>query len=683
MTEAETGTHRPRPAARTRLYPHVPLPPEAVRYWNTVVMPQVNTALRHFYRKSPESVEISLESIGESAARTVPTVLVVCTSVNKVRSILKKKLGQLFSETTGLALKVCRGQVLRSRNERPGRSMAGGHDAGDDEVVAANPGFQERPQNGASIGAWIGDRHLPPVSFGGMIVVDDEPYGMTVHHMLDDPEPQQPQPQPQHAWRSMAEPRDAPQHPTAWSAAQYSPAPESEEADSSGTEDSAYACEFSDTDSDASDSPITSDTSSDAGSDGSDDSDLGRRPQSYDPYAFDQPGDVPGIEPGCGAGYFVTQPALDDVAPGFYPNAATADEDHLDTYALGTMYASSGLRRRPDAATGLVHEIDWALFAFVDVRRPDGNAIPRTAADATKRAGKRLSTATTATAPVPVGESDRDSAAAAAAAILPTGVAPAASLPGLAVQCMARTSGLQTGLILPSLTSIKMVGRTSPCHTYQVTTSPPSPSPPAFLPMGLPGDSGAWLVHPPTGDLCGHVLAWSARKRVAYITPMEVLLRDVADALDAATVRLPGAPLPSVRRLSSASSAGRSSRRVSALSARSAAAASSSSSRQDPRSNKVSVLSDRTAARYSWRYSGRVSARWDGAEEQGEEREGAEKDDVDAATPEGPSRTGEGRGPRASGSGQRVPPYQEKRDSEMQLAGRGVSWGRWDARRRP
>ena len=106
---------RPRKSTKARLYPHVPLPAEMVEEWNLTLMPEINQALQHFYRKHPESVEISLESIGESAKETRPTVLVVCTSVSKVRGILKKRLGYLFDGTTGFALKVCKGQMLRSR----------------------------------------------------------------------------------------------------------------------------------------------------------------------------------------------------------------------------------------------------------------------------------------------------------------------------------------------------------------------------------------------------------------------------------------------------------------------------------------------------------------------------------------------------------------------------------------
>lgn len=465
-------------------------------------MPQINIALRHFYRKHPESVEISLESIGETPQRTQPTVLVVCTSVNKVRAILKKQLGMLFDGTTGFGLKVCRGSVLRSRNRGVGRSMGKSENDGA-EISAANPDYQERPGNGASIGAWIGDRHLPPVSFGGLIMVDDKPYGMTVHHMLDDPD------QDQHTAtdkeeipRSMAR-GDVVTDLAAWYAELY---PNTDDgAESSGTED--FACEFSDSDSDAySESDITSESSD---------------YEEEDDYREGEPGDIPGVEPGCGEGYIVTQPAMDDVQEGFYPSSETQDEDHLDTYSLGEVYASSGIRRRSD--NGLVHEIDWALFEFHDDRQPDDNAIPWVLG------GQQPA------APTPSGRARN-----------PTSVAPTSSLPGLEVQCMARTSGLQTGTIMPALTSVKIYGRTSPSHTYQISGTPTPPTSgntdkrKRSLPMGIPGDSGAWIVDRHQGQLCGHVLAWSERKRVAYICPMDVLLRDILEALGASDIRLPG-----------------------------------------------------------------------------------------------------------------------------------------------
>ncbi|TQV92515.1 hypothetical protein V2A60_007196 [Cordyceps javanica] len=450
---------------KLKLYSQVPLPAEAVEKWNTILMPQINQALRHFYRKHPESVEISLESIGLSPQQTEPTVLVVCSSVGKVRAILKKRVGDLFDGSTGFALKVCRGHVLRSRRVTDSikRSMA----TDDDEVEAVNPKYQERPGNGASIGAWIGDRHLPPVSFGGLVVVDGKTYGMTVHHMLDDPDRD---PAGQESRRSAA-------LPISYSTSQFD---STDEGDDDGYE-------LSDTESEPySDTDITSEYGDDSDDEEDD----------------DEPGDIPGIEPGCGDGYVVTQPALDDVEEDFYPCAETEDEDHLDTFSLGPVYASSGIRRRRD--NGLIHEVDWALFEFGDDRLPADNAMAKA------------------------------SGCAAEPPLQPTVLAPSAALPGKRVQCVARTSGAQRGQILPVLCSVKIYGRASPSHTYQVA-SPEGPRA-----MGIPGDSGAWIVGVDDGALCGHVLAWSQRKRVAYICPMDVLLLDIAQTLNALEVRLPG-----------------------------------------------------------------------------------------------------------------------------------------------
>ncbi|KAI1483843.1 hypothetical protein F4774DRAFT_366739 [Daldinia eschscholtzii] len=508
-----TKTDRPKDTRpKLRLYPQVPLSTEAIEQWHSILMPQINLALRHFYRKNPESVEISLESIGESPQKTKPTVLVICTSVSTIRAILKKKLGVFFDGSTGFGLKVCRGSVARSR-KGPARSMAKSQhstssDSSDtkseddkDETEVANPGYQEIPRNGASIGAWVGDRHLPPVSFGGLIIVDDKPYGMTVHHMIDNPDDEEEETDPS----GQTGPKRANAPPRSNAAAHHF-----EGESSVGDSSDEFAGEFSDSESELSLTDITSDDE-----------------ESDEEEEFTEAGDIPGVEPGCGDGYIITQPALDDVPDGFYPSKETRDEDHLDTYRLGEMYASSGIRRRNE--NGLVHEIDWALFDFQDGRLPTDNLIPRAASSSFR--------CTTS-----IGN------------IHPTEVVPANSLPGLEVQCIARTSGLQMGQILPALTSVKIYGRTSPSHAYQVsgrcstvrgyplpaTEDPPKVHPRTRSPLGIPGDSGAWIVDRPQGRLCGHVLAWSGRKQVAYICPMEVLLLDIAETLEARDIRLPG-----------------------------------------------------------------------------------------------------------------------------------------------
>lgn len=487
--------------SKLKLYPNVPLAPEAVEKWNSILMPQINQALRAFYRKHPESVEISLESVGPDAQTTQPTVLVVCTSVGKVRAILKKRLGDIFDGSTGFGLKVCRGQVLRSRkHSQPTYRSMDKDDNGkgaahhDEEIEAVNPEFQERPWNGASIGAWIGDRHLPPVSFGGLVVVDDKTYGMTVHHMLDDPD------------------RDFSRQDAKRSSAFTATLPSMDfydEFDEDSNDDGDGGFELDDSEDDEySETDITSDY---------DDSD-----DEYDNEEYEEPGDIPGIEPGCGEGYIVTQPALDDVEDGFYPCAETEDDDHLDTFSLGEVYASSGIRRKE--VNGLIHEVDWALFQFAEGRIPEDNSVFKAEEGVSTRRNRHR---TSCQKP-----------------IRPTTVAPSTSLPGMQVQCVARTSGVQTGQILPALCSVKIYGRMSPSQTYQVASGPATAGEGELkkgaIPMGIPGDSGAWVVERKHGQLCGHILAWSQRKRVAYICPMDVLLMDIAETLEANEVKLPG-----------------------------------------------------------------------------------------------------------------------------------------------
>ncbi|KAL2752951.1 hypothetical protein ACRALDRAFT_2111939 [Sodiomyces alcalophilus JCM 7366] len=514
-----------RSQSKLRLYPHVPLPPEAVEHWNAIIMPQINQALRHFYRKHPESVEISLQPIGVSPQKAKPTVLVVCTSVGKVKTILTRKMGELFDGNTGFGLKVCRGQVIRSRKlpvaAARSKADAGVEEGDESEPKPANPGFQPRPNNGASIGAWIGDRHLPPVSFGGLILIDNQPYGMTVHHMLDDQDAAtvhhpQPPPAPEPPMRrSMARPDDSGLRSFYGESSH----------DTSESDD--FACEFSDSDSEGvGELDFTSEESDYEEEEEEDDDD--------DDDDYNEPGDIPGIEPGCGDGYIITQPAMDDVDEDFYPVPETADEDHLDSFSLGTVYASSGIRRREQH--GLVHEIDWALFSFQNERLPSENAISHPdvhSSTATERQQQRQQSAK-------------------APGLRPSAIVPSSALPGMEVQCVARTSGTQTGTILPALASIKMQGRVSPSHTFQVRSSVSvgshrNTSDNRSSHMGVPGDSGAWVLDRRHGRVCGHVLAFSTVKKTAYICPMDVLLLDIAETLGAVEVRLPGAAEAVVR----------------------------------------------------------------------------------------------------------------------------------------
>lgn len=502
---------------KLRWYPLVPLAPEVIYQWENVWKAQINQALKHFSRKNiNETVEISIGAVGESPETTRPTIIVVCQSVGKVRAILKRKLGMLFDGSAGLGLKVTRGQLVLSRGGRGARrSMAKGdneHSDEEEDPTPANPGYQERPKNGASIGAWIGDRHLPPVSFGGLVMVDEKLYGMTVHHMLDDPD---------------QDDDDAGYvGPTRSSTAGHWMAGLSYDGASGDSSEEDAASAFSDGDSDdLSETDITSDQEDE------DDED--------DDNQYKEPGDIPGIEPGCGEGYIVTQPARDDIAEGFYPDEETADEDHLDSFSLGEVFVSSGIRRRHEG--GLVHEIDWALFELNEERCPGENTIPCIPPAASQS---------------PHGRGVRSSAAG-TTEHRPTAIVPARGLGGLEVQCMARTSGLQSGMILPTTSLVKLKGRQTFSDGYQVRPTRSGHGGPSSSTtgksgsqrlLGVPGDSGAWVVDRRHGRLCGHVLAWSDRKQVAYISPMEVLLLDIAETLEATEIRLPGGePIVSLR----------------------------------------------------------------------------------------------------------------------------------------
>ncbi|TVY93088.1 hypothetical protein LAWI1_G002394 [Lachnellula willkommii] len=467
--KASTPVPQSKPKPKLRTYPAIRINQEHLDFWHTGLMPHINHVLRGFYRKYPESVEISLESIGESPTTTKPTILVICTSVHKVRSILKKHL--VYDKST-YGLKVCRGKVVRSRKQGVKRSMAN-----DEHAKPANASHQQRPTNGASIGAYINERHLPPVSFGGLIMVDDKPYGMTVHHMLDDPDEAE----------DGEEAADL-ETPILRSSAHLD-MPDLTQSESSiySSGDEEFMYTLSDYESDFSSSEY--DSSDDYSQFGDDDE---------DEEGIKEPGDIRGIPQGCGEEYLITQPAIDDVPEDFYPSPDTRDEDHIDSFQLGEIYASSGIRRRVE--DGITHEIDWALFEFESHRSPDSNLIPNGNRYCLQREGQ-----------------------------YPHSVAPANSLNDMNVHCLARTSGLQSGRILPGMVIVKIYGRQTPSMSYQVAGK-----------LGVPGDSGAWIVDNESGGVAGHVLAWSSMKRVAYMCPMEVLVRDIGETLHATSISLPG-----------------------------------------------------------------------------------------------------------------------------------------------
>jgi hypothetical protein len=157
--------------------------------WHTAMLPRLERLIERALRDSEETISIDLVSIGETQEKVRPTIFVTCSSVAKVKAILARRFR--YDENI-FDLKVRRGKIRRSKMSRssrrvypPHRSMMNTENYNAD-VAVINPYHQRRPLCGASIGAFNGE-HLPPVSYGGVILVDDEPVGMTVHHLLDAP----------------------------------------------------------------------------------------------------------------------------------------------------------------------------------------------------------------------------------------------------------------------------------------------------------------------------------------------------------------------------------------------------------------------------------------------------------------------------------------------------------------
>ena len=215
------------------------------------------------------------------------------------------------------------------------------------ESDAGNPDYQPQPMCGASIGAYKDESHLPPVSFGGLVNVDGRAFGMSVHHMLEGEDEEE---------------------------------EDDDEDDDDEDEDSASVLSMSEMD-----EPLESDDGStvrqlSALSDNSLDED------------YQADGDAAGVVPGEGMEIEITQPALDDaISLNLHADEededdedSGVDEDHILSYKLGQVHASSGLKRTAFHSTetgyrgissSLPQELDWALLELLPPRIHPYNVI--------------------------------------------------------------------------------------------------------------------------------------------------------------------------------------------------------------------------------------------------------------------------------------------------------------------
>lgn len=390
------------------------------------------------------------------------------------------------------------------------------------DMAVINPFHQQRPLCGASIGAFNGE-HLPPVSYGGVILVDDEPVGMTVHHLLDAPSDDE-----SDAGDEYTSPY--PKDPVLSSASGANNNPwlmgmGTQPGLELTSDEPAAMWDLELSDDDELDYPKSDDdTESFDLSDSDFDSDEENVPELMSDSTFSRAttGDIEGIQAGMGQDIKITQPAIDDVDEDFFPSEEDRDEEHLLSHELGHVHASSGIRRWK--RDGIVHEIDWALLKLNTERlqpfnicqggrrfcfgsmKPDQKAIASNLAEPVDR---RHYTP----------EEDE----------YPNGVANADTLGGMNVHCFGRTTGLQGGMINPAMSSVRIYHRKTFSRSWSVAGG-----------FGVGGDSGAWIVQNGTHQVVGHVLAWCQRNHIAYLCPMEVLLEDIKRTLGAKRIYLPG-----------------------------------------------------------------------------------------------------------------------------------------------
>ncbi|KAF2631542.1 hypothetical protein BU25DRAFT_407195 [Macroventuria anomochaeta] len=513
----------PAPRSKLRLHP-VKFTPAIVDEWHTIMLPRLERLIERALRDSDETVSIDLVAIGETQEKARPTIFITCSSIAKIKAILSRRFR--YDENV-FDLKVRRGKVRRSKMSRssgrvrpPHRSMMNTENYNADMAVM-NPFHQQRPLCGASIGAFNGKQHLPPVSYGGVVLVDDEPLGMSVHHLLDAPsddesdaEDEVASPYPYDAVLSSATSNSNP-----WlmgmgaqpglELANDAPVPmwdlELSDDEDIGSEDDDETESF-----DFSGSEFDSEEESDE--EAMTDSAMSRVTV----------GDIDGIELGEGEEIKVTQPAIDDVDGDFFPNEEDKDEDHLDSHELGYVHASSGIRRWK--RDGILHEIDWALLKLNDDRVQPYNVCQggrRFAFGSMKPDQREISSKLEEPVNRRHYQPGEDE--------YPNGVASADSLGGLNVHCFGRTTGLQGGMVGQAMSSVRIYRRKSFSRSWHVAGG-----------FGVGGDSGAWVIQNNSHRVVGHVLAWCQRNHIAYICPMEVLLEDIKRTLGAKRIYLPG-----------------------------------------------------------------------------------------------------------------------------------------------
>ncbi|RMD43372.1 hypothetical protein DV735_g1770, partial [Chaetothyriales sp. CBS 134920] len=454
-----------------RKWPELPISQADLDIWNTVLMPKLSKMLQEVLQDSPESASVSLLKIGATAENAKTTICVQCHNTARVHDVLRKR----FRPKKGWGLVILKGEVRRSgvrRHRKPRRSMAVA-----DELKPSEWKYQERPSCGASIGAFKDNEHLPPVSFGGTVLVDGEPFGMTASGF-----------------------------------GRFGGAA----ADLSfvGGGDSAFG--FPGLGALDDDLVISDDE------DQSDNSTI--RPD----YSITDDSGHEFCEE-----LTVTQPAIDDVDDDFFVgDEDDRREDHLSSHTLGYIHASSGIRRVMRGR--LKHEVDWALIRIDDERLDLSNRLEGHSGQTNhhRRPGRGEPSVVKLTRVI---SSSKLSNLAVACRARSSGFSCGKISPAM---CLVKLHGRHTFSYSWTVDSVPSPAQQTQATGPQPSSrrrQRPKPD------LGTPGDSGAWIYCRETGELAGQVVAYGEKLRQCYMAPMDVLFEDIRARLGASRVELPGA----------------------------------------------------------------------------------------------------------------------------------------------
>ncbi|KAL9098758.1 MAG: hypothetical protein Q9163_005640 [Psora crenata] len=438
----------------------IPAPLQA--YYKTVMVPKLSRMLARAIDRW-ESYTIMTFMAGESPETAKPTIYMSCLSIVRAWKILE----YVNRDQKYFDIKVSLGQMSYSkaskkrarRPKRKSNTPMRAQQQGSEQDLSTSK-YQSKPSCGASIGAFVDEQHLEAVTFGGVVLADGEPFGMSVHHMLEDLDID-------HGLDYVLECVKAYQHPT-----------EGIDASTNGLQPD-------------------------------DDFDPGILDQDFadedDEECFNM-GDTLGTLPGKGRDQVITQPALDDVDPAFFPNEDDMSDEHLSSHGLGYIHASSGLKKVRHGSSRTPYEVDWSLFKVCE-----GRLDPRNRVAGGEKYCKSIPNHGSTPHPCQLLQAD--------------------ILGDRKVHAIGATSGLACGKILPEMVEQKMPGRVFPSTVWMFKGD-----------FGVGGDSGAWIIDNGTGAVCGHVMAWNWRDSTGILAPMEVMFHDMERTLGK-PISLPAAGL--------------------------------------------------------------------------------------------------------------------------------------------